>query len=122
MIDTLLFQMPQIDRSRILMKLKIMPKKYAVLTLHRPGNVDAKNSLLEIFDILQSAARYLPIIYAIHPRTRKMVSQHGLDGQFRRLRNVMMIDPLGYIDFVRLVKHARFVLTDSGGIQEETTV
>jgi len=51
-----------------------------------------------------------------------MVSQHGLDGQFRRLRNVMMIDPLGYIDFVRLVKHARFVLTDSGGIQEETTV
>jgi len=53
---------------------------------------------------------------------KEMVSQHGLDGQFRRLRNVMMIDPLGYIDFVRLVKHARFVLTDSGGIQEETTV
>jgi len=122
MIDTLLYQMPQIDKSSILKKLKLTPKEYAVLTLHRPSNVDSKDTLTEIYNILKAASENFTVVYAIHPRTRKMISEHGMDEQIKGLKNVILIEPLGYIDFVKLVKHSRFVLTDSGGIQEETTV
>lgn len=122
MIDTLLYQMPKIDKSPILRKLSLKPKEYAVLTLHRPSNVDARHTLLEIHRILKETSSKIKVVYAIHPRTRKMISAHGLDKQFNGLKNVLLIEPLGYIDFIKLVKHSRFVLTDSGGIQEETTV
>jgi UDP-N-acetylglucosamine 2-epimerase (non-hydrolysing) len=122
MIDTLLYQMPKIDKSLILQKLNLKPKEYAILTLHRPSNVDARYALIEIYKILQETSEKIKVVYAIHPRTRKMVSAHGLDEQFNGLKNVMLIEPLGYIDFIKLVKHSRFALTDSGGIQEETTV
>ncbi len=122
MIDTLIYQMPEIDKSQILEKLKLMPKEYAVLTLHRPSNVDARHTLIEIFNILKAASARIKVIYAIHPRTRKMISIHGLNARFQSLKNVMLIEPLGYTDFIKLIKHSRFALTDSGGIQEETTI
>jgi UDP-N-acetylglucosamine 2-epimerase (non-hydrolysing) len=122
MIDTLLYQMPQIDKSPILKKLNLKPEEYAVLTLHRPSNVDARHTLLEIHTILKETSSKIKVVYAIHPRTRKMISAHGLDKQFNGLKNVLLVEPLGYIDFIKLVKHSRFALTDSGGIQEETTV
>ncbi len=122
MIDTLLYQMPRINKSPILKKLILKPKEYAVLTLHRPSNVDARHTLLEIHKILKETSSKIKVVYAIHPRTRKMISAHGLDKQFNGLKNVLLVEPLGYIDFIKLVKHSRFALTDSGGIQEETTV
>lgn len=122
MIDTLLYQMTKIDKSVILKKLNLKPKEYSVLTLHRPSNVDTRHTLLEIQKILKEISTKIKVVYAIHPRTRKMISAHGLNKQFNSLKNVLLVDPMGYIDFIKLVKHSRLVLTDSGGIQEETTV
>jgi UDP-N-acetylglucosamine 2-epimerase (non-hydrolysing) len=122
MIDTLLAHMPDINKSGIQKKLGIVDGKYCAMTLHRPSNVDSKKSLLEVYAILNSIPSEIKIIYPIHPRTKKMVEKHGLLSKFGQLKNIMMIDPLGYVDFIRLIKGARFVLTDSGGIQEETTV
>ena len=92
------------------------------MTLHRPSNVDARHTLLEIRKILKETSSKIKVVYAIHPRARKMISAHGLDKQLNGLKNVLLIEPLGYVDFIKLVKHSRFALTDSGGIQEETTV
>lgn len=122
MIDTLLYQMPEINKSKILTKLKLDPKQYAVLTLHRPGNVDVKQNLIDVLKILNEISSKIKVIYAIHPRTRKMISVHGLEKKLKAIKNVQIIEPLGYTDFIKLVRHSCLVLTDSGGIQEETTV
>ncbi len=132
MIDTLLTNMPRIDKSGILKKLNstrataggpfLTPGQYCVLTLHRPANVDTPAALSKIFDIIRDVSRTTPIIYPVHPRTLGMLKRHGFYKDFNGLNNLLMIEPVGYIDFIHLVKNARFVLTDSGGIQEETTV
>jgi UDP-N-acetylglucosamine 2-epimerase (non-hydrolysing) len=90
--------------------------------LHRPSNIDSEKSLSEIYDILKSVSQQIDIIYPIHPRTKRMLKIHNYMEKFQRLDNLLMVNPLGYIDFIKLVKESRFVLTDSGGIQEETTV
>lgn len=122
MIDTLLFNMPKINKSKILKTLNLKPKTYAVMSLHRPGNVDLKESFLEIFDVLKSCTKKIAFVYPVHPRAKKMMLAHGIKKEFDSLNNLLMIDPLGYIDFMQLIKNTRFALTDSGGIQEETTV
>lgn len=129
MIDTLLWNMKQIDKSPVLKSpaLKcnssfLKPRSYSVLTLHRPNNVDSPKALSEIFDILTSISEYIKIIYPVHPRTRKMIKSLGFADKFAGITNLTMIDPLGYIDFIKLVKNSLCVLTDSGGIQEESTV
>lgn len=102
---------------------------YAVLTLHRPSNVDNPESLLKIFKALKLISKSLPIICPIHPRTRKSIERFGLANNFIywdskpiRKNGLYLLDPLGYLDFISLEMQAQFVLTDSGGIQEETTV
>ncbi|RJQ55277.1 MAG: UDP-N-acetylglucosamine 2-epimerase (non-hydrolyzing) [Nitrospiraceae bacterium] len=122
MIDTLLANRTVINKSGIVNKLNLMKKKYCVMTLHRPSNVDSKESLSEIIDILETIAQKVQIIYPVHPRTLKMIKLHGFLKKFQGLNRFIMIDPLGYVDFIKLVKDSLFVLTDSGGIQEETTV
>jgi UDP-N-acetylglucosamine 2-epimerase (non-hydrolysing) len=122
MIDTLLSNMPKIDKSSILKTHSLQPKNYAVLTLHRPANVDTRESLLEIYEILKTTAGRIKIVYPVHPRTKKMMERHALLESFAGLDNFLMVNPLGYIDFLHLVKNSKFVLTDSGGIQEETTL
>lgn len=122
MIDTLLSNMPKITKSSILKNLKLEPQSYAVLSLHRPSNVDSKDSFLEIYDVLKAITKKIKLIYPIHPRAKKMMQVHGIDGLFNSLENLSIIGPLGYINFMQLVKNSRFALTDSGGIQEETTV
>lgn len=121
MIDSLIANMSSIDRSQILNKLKLKPLTYAALTLHRPSNVDTQEALLEIYAILKDCAAKSTLVYPMHPRTKSMLEKHGLLGKFKALPGLIMIDPLGYIDFIKLVKESSFVLTDSGGIQEETT-
>jgi UDP-N-acetylglucosamine 2-epimerase (non-hydrolysing) len=122
MIDTLLSNMPSISKSKALATYGLQSKNYSVLTLHRPGNVDSKKALEEIYEILRVVSAKIKIVYSLHPRTRKMIDQHDFTKRFESLDDLDMIDPLGYIDFMKLVKESRFVLTDSGGIQEETTV
>ena len=122
MIDTLLSNMPKISKSKALTTYGLQPKTYSVLTLHRPGNVDSKKALEEIYAILRAVSTKIKIVYPIHPRTKKMIDKHDFRRRFENLNDLYMIDPLGYIDFMKLVKESRFVLTDSGGIQEETTV
>jgi UDP-N-acetylglucosamine 2-epimerase (non-hydrolysing) len=90
--------------------------RYAVLTLHRPSNVDRKDVFASIWDVISATARRVPILFPVHPRTREKMDKFGLD-----VSGVMMIEPIGYLDMLYAVKGAALVLTDSGGLQEETT-
>jgi UDP-N-acetylglucosamine 2-epimerase (non-hydrolysing) len=118
MIDTLLACRQRSEASPILEQLKISSRGYAVLTLHRPSNVDEPAVFRELLAAVERLQRELPVVFPVHPRTRK-----ALAGQTdRRMPNLKLIEPLGYLDFLKLMAHARIVLTDSGGIQEETTV
>jgi UDP-N-acetylglucosamine 2-epimerase (non-hydrolysing) len=94
---------------------------YALLTLHRPSNVDMRESFEPILSALEAIASKLPIVFPIHPRTRKTIAELGLTDRVESIKDLRTIDPLGYLDFLNLSSGARLVLTDSGGIQEETT-
>lgn len=122
MIDTLLKHKKKSEKSKILEKLKIDKKDYAVLTLHRPSNVDAKKSFENIISILESVQKQIKVVFPVHPRTRKNIDIFSLSNKIKNMRNLMLTEPLGYIDFLCVMANSRFVLTDSGGIQEETTV
>jgi UDP-N-acetylglucosamine 2-epimerase (non-hydrolysing) len=120
MIDTLLAHRQAAAESAIVERLQLTGAPYAVLTLHRPANVDSVEPLRRILDPLVELAATMPIVFPVHPRTRGALTEHA-----RLLasgRGIRLIDPLGYLDFVKLMSEARLVLTDSGGIQEETTI
>jgi UDP-N-acetylglucosamine 2-epimerase (non-hydrolysing) len=159
MIDTLIKHRAKAEQSQILEKLSLIATKpsslpasqpdslirpYAVLTLHRPSNVDDKETFQNIIEALSVAGKDMPIIFPIHPRTANKVREFGLDQYFNwelydsplnssnpsntinpsnaRIGAIVPIPPLGYLDFMRLMSKSRLVLTDSGGIQEETTI
>jgi len=123
MIDSLRKSLPRAERrSRFLRELELAPGSYALLTLHRPEVVDSKERLEKALKALEGAAELLPVVYPVHPRTRKRFSELGLEKRFRGLSNLILSPPLGYLDFLHLMIRSRMVLTDSGGIQEETTV
>jgi len=122
MIDSLLSNLQRGKLSTARIDLGLGKKDYAVLTLHRPSNVDEKDALIRILDALAKIARRLPIVFPAHPRTRKMIDELGLTERAEHIKGFMMIEPAGYLDFLQLLSDARLVLTDSGGIQEETTV
>jgi len=118
MIDTLLAHRERAALSPILANLQIKPQQYAVVTLHRPSNVDDYATFGGIMSSLNEIALDLPVIFPIHPRTKKRLAEW----QIFCSDAIRFVEPLGYIDFLKLVSEARIVLTDSGGIQEETTV
>ncbi len=122
MIDTLLALQPQVDRSTIKEKLKVETGKYALMTLHRPSNVDDPRVLGDILEALSYLDEHMPVICPIHPRTRKNIKEFGYQDRFESMQQFMDIEPLGYLDFVNLMKNAALVITDSGGLQEESTV
>jgi len=122
MIDSLRTQLDRARHSSVLTRLKLQEKSYAVLTLHRPSNVDEQAAFVRILDALEEIARRLPIVFPAHPRTRKMIDELGLGPRVQSIKDLRVVDPIGYLDFLRLESCARLVLTDSGGIQEETTV
>ncbi len=122
MIDSLFQQLERAaTTSKVREELGVSDTPYAVLTLHRPSNVDDPATLARILSALAQIAARLPIIFPVHPRTRKNIMEFGLAGEIEREGRVRLIEPLGYLDFLRLYSGARLVLTDSGGIQEETT-
>ena len=117
MIDTLLKQMPRLQPPVFWSELGLQPGQYFVLTLHRPANVDSEQQLLYMLQAISSGTGGLPVVFPVHPRTAKNLQ--ALGGQIPGLNYV---DPQGYLEFNYLVKHAKGVITDSGGITEETTV
>ena len=121
MIDTLLAHRREAASSTILQRLHLSGKGYGVLTLHRPSNVDTKKSLASVISIIGELQKAIPIVFPIHPRTRRSIQSFGLGPVVGKMKNLTLTPPLGYLDFLCLMDHARIVLTDSGGIQEETT-
>jgi UDP-N-acetylglucosamine 2-epimerase (non-hydrolysing) len=122
MIDSLRTQLPPARNSSARADLGLTGKEYAVLTLHRPSNVDDTKAFAGIIGALEQIAIRVPIVFPAHPRTRKMIAELGLSERVDQIKNLTVIDPVGYLDFLQLLGGARLVLTDSGGIQEETTV
>jgi len=120
MIDSLFQHLPRAKESPIRQDLGI--QDYAVLTLHRPSNVDNLDTLGRIIDALEEISERLPIVFPVHPRTRKTIAEFGFRERIEKAKGLRLTEPLGYLDFLGLYSHARLVLTDSGGLQEETTV
>jgi len=118
MIDTLLHHLEEARKRDTLSRLGLVRGRYAVLTLHRPSNVDDPARLRGLFEVLEALHEEIPVVFPVHPRTQAAI-ERGLEGRRPGLR---LTEPLGYLDFLRLMADARLVLTDSGGIQEETTV
>ena len=119
MIDSLNFYLPKAEACDVLERLELEPQGYGLVTLHRPSNVDDPEVFRGILDAMGEAGRRVPLLWPVHPRTRKMIETFGIDTEALGIR---LVEPQGYLDFQRLMKDARIVLTDSGGIQEETTV
>ncbi len=117
MIDTLLKHRQNFVKPSLWNKIKLKEKKYIILTLHRPSNVDKKNKLKVLIETVLENARGLPVIFPVHPRTKQQVQELNISN-----KNLFTTEPLGYLEFNYLVDKAKLVLTDSGGITEETTV
>lgn len=121
MIDSLLTHLPRAKETPTLRELGLEAGQYAVLTLHRPSNVDDPATFSRLLDGIQSVERRLPIVFPVHPRTRKQLETFGLGARLGAMKGLRLVEPLGYLEFLALTSQARLVLTDSGGIQEETT-
>lgn len=122
MIDTLEKHRHKAEASTILESCGVKPGGYCVVTMHRPANVDDPAVFGRLVGVFEELHRDLAIVFPIHPRTRKNMGASGLLKKFERLERLQMVEPLGYLDFLKLMAHAGIVLTDSGGIQEETTI
>ena len=119
MIDSLVELLPQIDQSTIIDTLSLVQKEFILVTFHRPANVDAFDYLANLINYLKELSEDIPIVFPIHPRTRNNLEKQGIDT--KSTESLILTEPLGYIDFLALTKSAKIVVTDSGGIQEETT-
>ena len=150
MVDSLLFNLEKAKKSNILERLSLQPAQQptsnnlqstivnrqsvrpcALLTLHRPTNVDDKDTFLRIINALTEISKHIPVIFPVHPRTKKQIEAFGLQHYFVDFTNnespitnngIYLVNPFGYLDFLNLMMHSKFIMTDSGGIQEETTV
>ena len=120
MIDSLFYSLNVAENSTVRQDLNLTEKEYAVLTLHRPSNVDEKEIFSGLLAALTEIGEKLPIIFPAHPRTRARIDEFGFADRVKN-SNIKLIEPLGYLDFLRLYSGAKLVLTDSGGLQEETT-
>ncbi|EPX60560.1 UDP-N-acetylglucosamine 2-epimerase [Cystobacter fuscus DSM 2262] len=122
MIDSLLSAREQALRLPTLKDMGFTPRGYAVCTLHRASNVDDEGTLRGLLSALGHVASRLPVVFPVHPRTRKRIADLGLGPTLERTPGLRLVDPLGYLEFLALTSQARLVFTDSGGLQEETTV
>lgn len=118
MIDSLVQLLPRAAQSGILAQHNLTPRAYVAVTLHRPSNVDDPARLERIMRQLAEVANDLPVVFPVHPRTMKMLNSASLKSE---ISNLKLTEPLGYLDFLRLQSEAALVITDSGGVQEETS-
>ena len=121
MIDTLLTQVQRAKQTGAVERLGLEPGQYGVVTLHRPANVDDPLVLKGLVDVLVEISDDLPLVFPIHPRTTQRLKDFGLFEQLNRAPNVHCLEPLGYLDFLCLTSSAKVIVSDSGGLQEEST-
>lgn len=132
MIDSLVAQLPKAQNTELVFKLLNRDRQivlgvdfkegqYGALTFHRPGNVDDKDSLTKLVRLWGEISEQIPLVFPVHPRTYKNIVHFGLQAEINRYPHLFFIEPLGYLQFIHLVSRSAFALTDSGGIQEETT-
>lgn len=122
MIDTLLANREKAEQSDALARLGLKQGGYGVITLHRPSNVDDKANLDAILTAFEEIQQDIKLVFPMHPRTRSNMTNMGLDQRLKGMGNLLLIEPVGYLDFLCLMSKAALVMTDSGGIQEETTI
>ncbi|GAB3027582.1 non-hydrolyzing UDP-N-acetylglucosamine 2-epimerase [Spirosoma pulveris] len=121
MIDSLVQQRTNARALNTVGTLGLTPNCYALLTMHRPANVDTKAGLNRLIQLIGSTAQHLTVLFPVHPRTRTRLEEFGLMPELMALENVRLLAPQGYLEFLNLMEYAAVVITDSGGIQEETT-
>lgn len=121
MIDSLEMMRDKIEALSVYKEFELEKGNYGVITLHRPANVDNPDTLKMLCDLLVKISNDIPLVFPIHPRTRKNLAANGFLDSLRHEGSLLLVDPMSYIRFMNMVFNSRFVLTDSGGIQEETT-
>jgi UDP-N-acetylglucosamine 2-epimerase (non-hydrolysing) len=121
MIDCLVRLLPKARGQNTLKRLEVRPGHYGVVTLHRPANVDEPRMLARLLDVLAETAARLPLVFPIHPRTTARIREFGLMERLESSKGIIQTPPLGYLDFLALTSQARLIVTDSGGLQEEST-
>jgi UDP-N-acetylglucosamine 2-epimerase (non-hydrolysing) len=121
MIDTMVAFKENIEQSDILNKLQLDFKKYVLVTMHRPATVDTKEGLLKLLDLITHLSQNNKIVFPVHPRTLKNIENLNLASRFEKISELVFTQPLDYFSFQKLIKESKFILTDSGGIQEEST-
>ena len=122
MIDTLLKYKDKASSDSMLSDLGLEKHSYILMTLHRPNNVDVESNFVKILNALAEIQRLIKIVFPIHPRTKARIEEFGFGNMVSGMENLIIIDPLGYLEFMGLMVNSGFVLTDSGGMQTETTV
>lgn len=127
MIDSLIMYRKKFAGSKILGETGVENGKYFLMTIHRPANVDTKGNLSKILSVILNVSEYMQkmgndkIVFPVHPRTFKMIEKFGLYNSFKNIGNLKMTQPFAYSDFIKLLSDSKFVMTDSGGVQEEAT-
>ncbi len=121
MIDTLMAMKPEVEKSLFVTEVPLHHNTYAMVTLHRPSNVDVEDTLGKLLDELLIVSKTMDLIWPLHPRTKSRIESLGRMHELTENSSIHLMGPLGYIDFMNGIMHSRCVITDSGGIQEETT-
>ncbi len=121
MIDSQKYALNKLYKSNIIKNLGLDKGVYILVTIHRPSNVDKKDQLQGLINVFNNVSKYRKIVFPVHPRTKKNIQNFGLNELIDTNENLIFINPVGYIDFLNLMLNSDFVITDSGGIQEETT-
>ena len=121
MIDSLVHFRKKASKDNVLQDIGVKPKSYILMTMHRPHNVDDKKGLKDIIKIIRNAAKHKKVVFAIHPRTTNNMKKFGLYEKLESIKNLILLGPQGYLQFLKLMDNAGLIITDSGGIQEETT-
>jgi UDP-N-acetylglucosamine 2-epimerase (non-hydrolysing) len=121
MIDALVSFREKAAQTSILEELDVEPEEYVAMTMHRPSNVDNREGLTALLETIEGIAERYPIVFPMHPRTKNRFHEFGLTERLSSIEKLTVLDPLGYLEFLRLMEKAGVVVTDSGGIQEETT-
>jgi UDP-N-acetylglucosamine 2-epimerase (non-hydrolysing) len=121
MIDSLAYYHQKSKTLSTMQELDVKAKEFMLVTMHRPANVDTPEGLGSILEIIEKASEHLSVIFPIHPRTRNNMEKFGLSDKLKSIKNLVLTEPQGYLEFLNLMDNAKLIITDSGGIQEETT-
>jgi len=121
MIDSLCFYQKKALKLSLLEKLNLTRKGYVLMTMHRPANVDQSHNLSTVVDMIEQVSKKMPVVLPLHPRTAKQLQNFSLKEKINSIPNLILLEPQGYLEFINLMNYAALIITDSGGVQEEST-